>query len=282
MGWFVSALGVALALAGAAAIASGVPYIQLEWGWTEVIAGTTALSAGIVTLAIGAVLFALRGLRRVLDAVAAAGVPAGTAIPTVLPFPDADPDSGAAPAGNGGASSAMPEPAAPPARRRWGRPTSKLRASSGEGASPDEGADSPSVAPGGRLAATGDAEFGDPPSTSAAPVRKMDDGFADHRPSIDPASPLRTVGAADVGGEHAPTFDRGSGPAPSFIPSRKLEEPARHVAEVPTVVGRYEAGGASYVLFSDGAIEVAAETGTHRFASMQDLRDHIERQEAVE
>ncbi len=282
MGWFVSALGVALALAGAAAIASGVPYIQLEWGWTEVIAGTTALSAGIVTLAIGAVLFALRGLRRVLDAVAAAGVPAETAIPTVLAFPDADPDTGAAPARNGGASSAMPEPAAPPVKRRWGRLTSKLRASPGEGASPDEGADGPSVAPGGRMAATGDAESGDPPWTSAAPVRKMDDGFADHRPSIDPASPLRAVGAADVGSEHAPTFDRGSGPAPSFIPSRKLEEAAGHVADVPTVVGRYEAGGASYVLFSDGGIEVSAETGTHRFASMQDLRDHIQRQEAVE
>ena len=280
MAWFVSALGVALALAGAAAIASGVPYIQLEWGWTEVIAGTTALSAGIVTLAIGAVLFALRGLRRVLDA--AAGVPAGTAIPTVLPFPDADPDTGAAPARNGGASSAMPEPAAPPVKRRWGRLTSKLRASPGEGASPDEGADGPSVAPGGRMAATGVAESGDPPWTSAAPVRKMDDGFADHRPSIDPASPLRAVGAADVGSEHAPTFDRGSGPAPSFIPSRKIEEAAGHVADVPTVVGRYEAGGASYVLFSDGGIEVSAETGTHRFASMQDLRDHIQRQVAVE
>lgn len=276
MGWFVSALGVALALAGAAAIASGVPYIQLEWGWTEVIAGTTALSAGIVTLAIGAVLFALRGLRRVLDATAAAGVQAGTAIRTVMPFPDADPETEAAPALDGGAGSATPEPVAAPVKRRLGRLMSNLRAS------PGEGVDGPSVTSDSRMAATGDAEAGDPPPPSAAPVREMDDGFADHRPSIDPASPLRAIGVAEVGGEHPPTFDRGSGPAPSLISSRKLEEPARHVAEVPTVVGRYEAGGASYVLFSDGAIEVAAETGTHRFASMRDLRDHIERQEAVE
>ena len=50
--------------------------------------------------------------------------------------------------------------------------------------------------------------------------------------------------------------------------------------EAPTVVGRYEANGASYVLFSDGTIEVETETGTHRFASMADLKEHIERQDA--
>ena len=51
------------------------------------------------------------------------------------------------------------------------------------------------------------------------------------------------------------------------------------VAAAPTIVGRYEAGGASYVLLSDGAIEVETETGTHRFASMQDLKAFIEAQE---
>ena len=52
-------------------------------------------------------------------------------------------------------------------------------------------------------------------------------------------------------------------------------------AEAPTVVGRYEANGASYVLFSDGTIEVETESGTHRFDSMAALKQHIERQEAV-
>ena len=45
------------------------------------------------------------------------------------------------------------------------------------------------------------------------------------------------------------------------------------------MVGRYDANGAFYVLFSDGTIEVETDTGTHRYASMQDLRDHIARQE---
>ena len=51
--------------------------------------------------------------------------------------------------------------------------------------------------------------------------------------------------------------------------------------EAPTVVGRYEANGASYVLFSDGTIEVETESGTHRFSSMAELKEHIERQDAV-
>ena len=56
--------------------------------------------------------------------------------------------------------------------------------------------------------------------------------------------------------------------------------PAPLAAEAPTVVGRYESNGASYVLFSDGTIEVETESGTHRFASMADLKAHIERQDA--
>ena len=43
-------------------------------------------------------------------------------------------------------------------------------------------------------------------------------------------------------------------------------------------MGRYEANGASYILFSDGTIEVETEDGTHRFASMDALKDYIERQ----
>ena len=44
----------------------------------------------------------------------------------------------------------------------------------------------------------------------------------------------------------------------------------------PTEVGRYNAGGATYVMFSDGSIEAETETGAYRFASMAELRDYIE------
>ena len=50
------------------------------------------------------------------------------------------------------------------------------------------------------------------------------------------------------------------------------------LAESPTVVGRYESGGACYVLFSDGTIEVETEMGTHRFGSMEELKAYIDQQ----
>lgn len=62
-------------------------------------------------------------------------------------------------------------------------------------------------------------------------------------------------------------------------PSEERSVPS--VSEAPTVVGRYDANGATYVLFSDGTIEVETGSGTHRFASMADLKDHIERQDGT-
>ena len=62
MAWLVSVVGLILAMAGAASLANGIGYIRLDWGATEVLAGTSALSGGVVTLALAAVLFALRDL----------------------------------------------------------------------------------------------------------------------------------------------------------------------------------------------------------------------------
>lgn len=45
----------------------------------------------------------------------------------------------------------------------------------------------------------------------------------------------------------------------------------------PTVVGRYEAQGTSYVMYSDGSIDAETETGAFRFASLNELKKFIER-----
>ncbi len=50
---------------------------------------------------------------------------------------------------------------------------------------------------------------------------------------------------------------------------------------LPSVVGRYNAGSASYVMYSNGMIEVETETGVHQFESMQELKAFIEQQEAA-
>lgn len=43
----------------------------------------------------------------------------------------------------------------------------------------------------------------------------------------------------------------------------------------PTLVGRYSAGGANYMIFSDGSIEAETESGAFRFASMSDFKAYL-------
>lgn len=43
----------------------------------------------------------------------------------------------------------------------------------------------------------------------------------------------------------------------------------------PTLVGRYSAGGANYMIFSDGTIEAETEQGAFKFASMGDFKAYL-------
>lgn len=52
----------------------------------------------------------------------------------------------------------------------------------------------------------------------------------------------------------------------------EMEEAIAHPEPAPTLVGRYSAGGASYMIFSDGTIEAETSQGAYRFASMGDFK----------
>ena len=54
----------------------------------------------------------------------------------------------------------------------------------------------------------------------------------------------------------------------------KAATPASH--HEPSVVGRYEAAGTSYAMYSDGSVEAENEHGVFRFGSMAELRAFIE------
>jgi len=43
----------------------------------------------------------------------------------------------------------------------------------------------------------------------------------------------------------------------------------------PTLVGRYSAGGANYMIFSDGSIEAETENGAFKFASMSEFKAYL-------
>lgn len=67
MPYLVLALGAFLSIGGALSIYHGAGIVEVERGWTGVIAGATALSGGIVTIALGLVLKVLLDLRRTLE-----------------------------------------------------------------------------------------------------------------------------------------------------------------------------------------------------------------------
>ncbi len=258
MSWLVIACGVLLAAGGGYSIVSGAPYMQVEFGWTEVIAGTTALAGGIVTIALGAVLYRLGALQKaVAQAVMPAATqtsdtqtsdaqiseaPAAVAPPLFVPTLDRS-DVDAAEVGPLPADLYPPSPPAadvPPPRSRVSGLWSRFRSNRKTPDLPSVSLPEPPMEP--RLGAPA-------PLTAAA---SSSDAMPDAAPPV--ASPAETE--AEARGEPPP--DTGG----------------------RDIVGRYEAGEASYVLFSDGTIEVETATGIHRFASMEELKAFVERQDA--
>jgi len=66
-------------------------------------------------------------------------------------------------------------------------------------------------------------------------------------------------------------------PPPTMAPPPGFEAfaPKRFVAEPPVEVDRYESGGALYVMFSDGSVEIRGEGRVRRFASISELRAEV-------
>ena len=102
-----------------------------------------------------------------------------------------------------------------------------------------------------------------------------------------PAPAVSVPARSNVEADEAPPIE----PPPFLAPP--LDEPTSEIAttdadeatELPaekaTIVGRYKAGVASYVMFSDGTINVETEGGdVHRFESMDELKAFIATQEA--
>ncbi len=129
------------------------------------------------------------------------------------------------------------------------------------------------------------------------PDRRLSLGAAwDDEPSGEDFAPKRHGGSHeredDAAGQAEGTvvhrsdpLHRAPEPSPPTAPLAELRhEPAAQTSEPaaplqPVVVGRYNAGAASYVMYSNGMIEVETEQGMHQFASMQELKAYIERRD---
>jgi hypothetical protein len=90
-------------------------------------------------------------------------------------------------------------------------------------------------------------------------------------PEAEPAVPEPTVADTEPAGpEHPPTPEPPAPPRPELRPS----EPKPHTV---AILKSGVVDGMGYTLYVDGSIEAELPQGTVRFASIQELRDHLEK-----
>jgi hypothetical protein len=277
--------GIAVLAAGLLAVGFGIPVKEFSFGNTLIVAGAVAACTGIILLGLAVVVRELQNIARRLGPanllasranaapelpVASAGeqptsVTVGRAEPAAQPSPSA---SSPAPwqeevgardrarlRGEGAPDAAAPEPAAAAKPRRNLLFSSSSRRERERAARPP---DAPAADPG--LA---------PPVAPPAPKETAPASFEDAWPQSDRArsDALRRT--------HTPstfTEPNAAAPAPeSPSPSVRSEEPAP-----VTVLKSGVVDGMAYSLYSDGSIEAQMPEGMMRFASIDELRSHLD------
>ncbi|BBU62308.1 hypothetical protein MSC49_22430 [Methylosinus sp. C49] len=110
----------------------------------------------------------------------------------------------------------------------------------------------------------------------AAALSRLDHALATFAPSaphvVTPA-PVTPQPASAPEMEPPPAMAPPTAMAPP--PSFEAYAPKRYVEAEPVEVDRYENGGALYVMFSDGSVEIRGEGRVRRFASLSELRAQV-------
>jgi hypothetical protein len=94
--------------------------------------------------------------------------------------------------------------------------------------------------------------------------------------------PAPPMAEAHVAAEAENPLDDAAAEKSSAPPTAAVEdEPEPPSATGPSEMGRYQANGTTYIMFSDGSIEAQTETGVYRFGSMAELKAFFEEQAVV-
>lgn len=255
---FLVALGFLLALAGLVIMALGVAIFVSSFGNALIATGAVSLSSGIIIIVLASVLKEMRELRGRLDAMlAAGGAPARTVsfqaeeeMPVIghaAPGEALDEEEEVEPLPADQPARGFPAPSTFPRPRSFERPG----AVAGEG-----GAQLPEALKRGRV-------LGRTPEGEAFASRM--------RPLEPPPAPAAEPYEAE------PAPERAAPPPRAFPPPPRPAEPAPAQAPEPSVLKSGIVGGMAYTLYSDGSIQAELPDGTLRFASLQELRDHVAR-----
>lgn len=271
----VFGLGILAILAGVAMIGFGIPINEFGIGNTLIQAGVTALAAGLVVIGLAAVLAQLRRMTALLTTEAGAvrapadafGPSGAFAPPAAFTAPEA-PFEPAPPVG------AVEPRAEVPVERprlrfpRFGRPEPPVVHDA------EEATLSPQPVPRGRPSSPlrAQPEFVPQQGGEPEPAPNMFAAMWPSRPASvaaepEPAAPQLEPEPAAV--------------APAVEPARARAEARPGAAAQADLrqVSILKAGvvdGMAYTLFSDGSIEAELPDGTVRFASIAELRAHLE------
>jgi len=126
-------------------------------------------------------------------------------------------------------------------------------------------------------------------AAAAAPPPPVKKAAAAPPPPPEPKSPPLAEAKASPEPVHEsiaepkPAKPSSSAPLPPPAPLRVGREEAPPSqppqAEEPHEIERYQAGGLTYVMYSDGSVELRSEAGGQRFASLEELRAVLAAQE---
>jgi len=238
-------LGAVLALAGIGSIAAGAPswVLGLGLGTALIQSGAVGLVGGFLLVGIGFVLRALRDLTRRLDQMAP-GAPLPARSSAAAPRQPAKRESVPAP-------SRREQPSFGP--REDGRDRELVH-----DRSEDSGFPEPEDRPRSR------SRFADPePRMPSRP------GAAPERGRPRPPAPERAPSP-----ERGPSFDTFEDDAPT-APVRGPATANSGSGVSNTIVRSGIIGGMAYTLYTDGSIEAELPIGTVRFASVEELQDHV-------
>lgn len=275
MAYVLLAVGALMSLAGAVAAINGYSIIQVEQGWSSVIAGATLFAGGIVTIGLALVTRALTQLQAALPR-GAAEAPVATDLREPAFIPPLTEPAKAEPAPVETYVPPLTEaPEAVAATTVEAYTAHHLTAHETFATAPDvpEPARAPTL-----------------PAASSPSL--SDDWFDRAFAELDEAVPEGTPGLRGRSEPKPATpspLSRRREPAPE--PAREsVREPAYAAAEAAppaapeaaepapssAIIGRYEADETSYIMYADGSIEAQTHSGVYRFASMAELKAFIE------
>src|SRR3954471_3348604 len=274
--------GIAVLAAGLLAVVFGIPVKEFSFGNTLILAGVVAACTGLNMLALAIVVRELQNIARRL----------GPANPAVAGRAKADPQPAAAadqPAGENpdAAEAALKQPpsasAAPWQEEVGARDRARSRADGAPEAAPPEPAlatkprrnllfssssrrerERAAGSPDGAAADPAPGPVEPPPQKEAAPATFEDAWPQSDRPRSDALRRARTPSAPPEPSAAARPPER---PAPAL----RNEEPAP-----VTVLKSGVVDGMAYSLYSDGSIEAQMPEGMMRFASIDELRSHLD------